>query len=281
MADKPEYTSYCTSIVNEMGFPDFAAAERAYEFNIRSAKQLVMQSQAWRSITQELDNMRSKYSGGRPDLLFYPSELPYEIKLLDKPFESVVGKMFRRNIIYNRNYPKPPREGSIAPNEFYTQIDDLLRTRIVCKYMDGPEFVCKSLSEFCKNNKIEEVHRALNTAAGYYAWHFYFKVDIEISLGGSIVDCSIWVEIQLSTQLAEVITSLTHSLYENRRMNQGRMQEDRWEWKATSPEFKSAYLGHGLHLLEGVIQSFKDDILNSDQPLEEDSNKIAAMGAEE
>ena len=71
-----------------------------------------------------------------------------------------------------------------------------------------------------------------------------------------------WAELQLSTQLAEVITSLTHGLYEKRRAASGDDRGGNWKWDAGSPLFRSAYLGHGLHLLEGVIQTFRDDVLD-------------------
>jgi hypothetical protein len=80
-------------------------------------------------------------------------------------------------------------------------------------------------------------------------------------LNGEVQERHIWVEIQLTTQLAEVITSLTHGLYAERREGTARAKHGVWKWDAGSQRFRSAYLGHGLHLLEGVIQIFRDDVL--------------------
>ena len=77
-------------------------------------------------------------------------------------------------------------------------------------------------------------------------------------LHGEVQEHMMWAELQLSTQLAEVITSLTHGLYEERRAASGDDRGGNWKWDAGSPLFRSAYLGHGLHLLEGVIQTFRE-----------------------
>jgi hypothetical protein len=68
------------------------------------------------------------------------------------------------------------------------------------------------------------------------------------------------------TQLAEVITSLTHVLYEERRDGTADGGDGSWKWEARSQRFRSAYLGHGLHLLEGIIQTFKDEMLARPSP---------------
>ena len=147
------------------------------------------------------------------------------------------------------------------PLKLYEEIDDLVRTRIVCKYMDGPEFVCQELENYCKDADLEFNYREKSTDAGYYAWHFYFRSQVELMLDGEVRAYAMWVEVQLSTQLAEVITSLTHDLYEERREDGADIKNGGWNWDASSQRFRSAYLGHGLHLLEGVIQTFRDDVL--------------------
>jgi hypothetical protein len=127
--------------------------------------------------------------------------------------------------------------------------------------MDGPKFVCAELSTYCADKNIPCHYRELSTDAGYYAWHFYFKAPVEIMpLGGDVESRLMWVEIQLTTQLAEVIGALTHGLYEERRTGRSSQDGD-WKWDANSQRFRSAYLGHGLHLLEGIIQTFRDDVL--------------------
>ncbi|UQY33150.1 hypothetical protein K8U54_15630 [Pseudomonas fulva] len=259
MAQKPSFEEFKASCLEAIGLPDIPTAEKAHRMNMLAASAEANSSHIWAGVLDTLKNMGSEYSGGRSELLFYPADAASDLKIHTKPLESTLLKIYRNNVIYNRNYPEAPRAGLIDPVDMYSAIDDLLRTRIVCKYMDGPKFVCHKLEAFCQAQGAEYNHRSLSTDAGYYAWHFYVRFSAPVNIAGNIKDCSMWIEIQITTQLAEVITSLTHSIYEERRVSGGNKGE--WKWEAESPEFKSAYLGHGLHLLEGVIQSFKDDMI--------------------
>jgi hypothetical protein len=258
---KPSLEEFSLSVITALGFNDHAAAERNYEFNLRAAHQAVSAGAIVSGIGAVLRAMPARYANGRPDLLFYPAEIPHELGLLKKPFLSVLNKLYRRNILYNRRYPKPPQEGIIEPQELYEGIDDLIRTRLVCKYMDGPRFVCEELSRHCTGSAIEHRYKELSTEAGYYAWHFYLQAPVELMLDRLVEQKAMWIEIQISTQLAEVITALTHELYEARRFGPIDPKGRDWRWDASSQRFRSAYLGHGLHLLEGIIQNLKDDIL--------------------
>jgi hypothetical protein len=77
-----------------------------------------------------------------------------------------------------------------------------------------------------------------------------------------VVSKEIWVEIQFATQLSEVLTILTHDLYKTRRVSAFPKKDQKgWKWDPASAEFRSAYLGHGLHLLEGLIQALKDELV--------------------
>ena len=258
--EKPTAESYRQSAIAELGFETSQLAERAYQFNMRAAHQSALSSPELGQITARLRSMPDRYAPGRDHLLFYPA-IPQELSLLIKPFASTVDKLYRSNILYNRQYPELPTEGGIEPRQFYEKIEDLLRTRLVCKYMDGPRFVCEDLKQFCDQNGIQSKFRELSTSAGYYAWHFYVQVSVELMLDTQVVPKGVWVEIQISTQLAEVLTALTHELYEARRSSGAGPKNNDWKWDASSRDFRSAYLGHGLHLIEGVIQNLKDDLL--------------------
>lgn len=276
---KPSSDEYQLSVLSALGFEsDFAKAETTYEFNMRAARSST-QTGSFLELVSALREIPSSYLNGRPELLFYPAAIEDDLALRTKPFSSVVGKLYRRNVLYNRRWPAPPKGGWLEPTELYENIDDLLRTRLVCRYLDGPKFVCERLALACSHLGVEHNIRTLSTDAGYYAWHFYFRMDVELALGANIESRLMWVEIQLTTQLAEVITALTHGLYEQRREGAG--NGDDWKWEPASPEFRSSFIGHGLHLLEGVIQTFRDDVLPSGSssaanPLPEDDNTEAA-----
>jgi hypothetical protein len=262
---KPSEEEFVADFVQQLGFPDLAGATLSFEFNIRMANQEAVGSKEMAGLLETLRSLPEKYAPGRPDLLFYP-KLPAELPLLTKTFRGAANKAFRRNVLYNKRFPNPPREGLIAPAKLYEDIEDLLRTRLVCKYLDGPQFVCERLMQYCSTNGIDSHFRDLSTNSGYYAWHFYFRVPVLLSLGGKVEQRSMFVEIQLTTQLAEVLAALTHDLYAANRMAGLETQDRSWIWDANSQRFRSAYLGHGLHLFEGVIQNLKDDLIRTSSP---------------
>jgi hypothetical protein len=264
---KPSFEQYLLKATSALGFVDDPTnAERTYEFNLRAARQSVSSCEVMSDILNALKEMTLQYAGGNPQLLFYPADKIDDLSILQKPFKSTIDKIYRRNVLYNRSYPDAPPDGLIDVAQLYENIDDLLRTRLVCKYMDGPKYVCERLTAHCEAHGVASHFRELSTDAGYYAWHFYFRAPAEIMINNIVEPKSIWVEIQLTTQLAEVIDSLTHGLYEARRA--GRLDAERkdWKWDASSQRFRSAYIGHGLHLLEGIIQSYKEDVLDAISP---------------
>lgn len=140
-------------------------------------------------------------------------------------------------------------------------------------------FVCERLKEYCVDNNIECKYRELSSDSGYYAWHFYFRVPVELSIGGEINNAQMWLELQLTTQLAEVITSLTHDLYATRRG--GGADDPYWKWDAGSARFRSSFIGHGLHLLEGVIQSFRDSVMHDRKSSQDEAAKTHIELADE
>jgi hypothetical protein len=67
------------------------------------------------------------------------------------------------------------------------------------------------------------------------------------------------VEIQLTTQLQEVLRSLTHPFYEAERLLRN-PDKGKWKWDFSSGRFKVGYLSHTLHLLESVILETRDKV---------------------
>lgn len=261
MSERPSFEIFLAQAVKDLGFPDHKEAERQYLFNIRAARSAVEQNDISKSLSDFLKELSINYSTDRPDILFSHGARAPELQFLVKPFDSVVEKIYRRTILYNRQYPSPPRGDNLGINNFYTEIDDLIRTKIICRYMDGPQYICRHIKDKFDDMGIVCNYRDLSTEAGYYAWHFYFKMPVDIIINKVIEEISVWVEIQFATQLSDVISMLTHDIYKNRRSNVEGVANKTWKWEPTSREFRSAYLGHGLHLLEGVVQSLKDEVL--------------------
>jgi VCBS repeat-containing protein len=99
---------------------------------------------------------------------------------------------------------------------------------------------------------------------GYYAYHLYVTFPVKVfDLSWNVVDVTSEVEIQATTQLQEVLRSLTHHFYAANRLQRDR--SGKWKWEFGSTQFKVGYLSHTLHLLESVIVESRDRLLSEDR----------------
>ena len=53
-----------------------------------------------------------------------------------KPYSSVVDKTFRLNCNWNRDFPREPPNGWIKSINWFSMLDDLVRTTLVCRYLE-------------------------------------------------------------------------------------------------------------------------------------------------
>lgn len=180
------------------------------------------------------------------------------LEVLIKPFDSFLLKTFRKNIGENRNWPANPDGGWFIPNACFGKVNDMLRTIVVIKYLDGIQFFLDRLKSFCDGQNVD-CHVVLEARVdGYYAAHSYVKQTFEIpkpTWDTEIVE--ITVEIQATTQLQDAIRKLLHTYYEDRRR---RVQKEgrKWQWDYSSDEFAANYLGHILHYVEGMIVEIRE-----------------------
>jgi hypothetical protein len=136
--------------------------------------------------------------------------------------------------------------------------------------MDGPEFVCGALQEHAKALDLESDVYAMSSERGYYAWHFYVRLPVNVIIESDVEEKLAHLEIQVTTQLADVLTDLTHGLYEAERSAPPAKRDDSWKWEPGQTRFKSAFMGHTLHMLEGIILTLKDEVIGAtpEQPAE-------------
>lgn len=177
--------------------------------------------------------------------------------LLIKPFESVVEKAWRRNCLENSEWPDPPEQGWLTPDNWYDETSDVVRTTLVVKYLDAVAIVRDGLQELATNHGAPCRAELAARSEGYYAAHVdvWFRVELPPRLTWDTVRVSARVEIQITTQLQEVIRRLLHQQYESDRVK--RPPED-WEWDYRGDAFRVNYLGHVLHYLEGKIMDERE-----------------------
>lgn len=185
----------------------------------------------------------------------------YSPDLCTKPFSSAIDKSFRQNVLWNINFPEAPKSGWITKENISYKFNDLVRGYLVCRFVDGPGFLAEKLGQYAKSHGLESRSYSQERDDGYYAYHFYVKIPVKIvdeSLNDFIVD--IEVEIQVTTQLQDVLRSITHKFYENERTSINN-DSGKWKWNFESGKFKAGYLSHTLHLLESIILESRNSTL--------------------
>src|ERR1051326_7193736 len=138
MATHPRPTTisdYLEWASTALGF-DFrsAATRNRYDMNIQNAQNAVQNSPFMREFQTFLrhneENCLQRTGAG---LL-----MGSEITVMKKPFDSTVTKSYRVNVLRNKNFPDAPRGGWVGPDNWYGKFDDLVRSTLVCKFLDGP-----------------------------------------------------------------------------------------------------------------------------------------------
>lgn len=204
---------------------------------------------------------------GSPLLTRAPSDFTLRVK----PFESMVDKSFRQNVVWNKRWPSNPRltlgtmkmEEWVTPSNWHLAFDDIVRGTLVLRYIDGPSFLSAWLTDEATSRGLTTRVEARALDDGYYAYHFYVQLVVEMFKSDwSMFSGKLWIEIQLTTQLQEVARDLSHGFYAERRVQP--RGETAWKWEYTSPRFKSAYISHTLHLIEGLIVELRDGLVALD-----------------
>jgi ppGpp synthetase/RelA/SpoT-type nucleotidyltranferase len=185
-------------------------------------------------------------SAKAPDLLLY-----------QKPLGSLINKLYRQNCLWNRSWSEPPKGGWITYQNCFTRIDDLIRTTLVCKYVDGPEIVATAIKEAAREAGLTARAGPRATDAGYYAWHTYVSIPARVIVADQVVEVLFQVEFQMPTLLQSVLRELTHRFYEqSRAAPAGDKTELRWDYD--SHRFRAEYLGHTLHLVDAMVLELRE-----------------------
>lgn len=250
MPNKPDIGEYKNWLKEKHKVEITDRSKAYYESVTNKIKNEFEKSDIWTKLLKNLREYNDEYHVERGYQLLM-SDITPEISI--KPFNSFFIKTFRKNIIENKYYPEPPEKGWIIPNEWYSRIGDIIRTTIVVKYLDGVEFIANKIKLLCEQNELDSKIFWEATEEGHYAAHLYIKKQFEIQgIEWDTQKIDISIEIQVTTQLQDVIQRLLHKYYEEKRKNI--VKEDvKWQWNYKSDEFAANYLGHILHYIEGMI----------------------------
>lgn len=233
------------------------SSRQSFEMSMKSAYGLVTDGKFFRNFVSCITKIADEYHELNGCRLLM-SELK-EHGLQSKSFESVVNKCYRINVLENKLYPQNPECGWVTLGKAYEVMNDLVRGRIVCKFIDGPQFLADKLQKYATSLNLKSEIKTHQKDGGYYAYHFYVAIPVTvIDEQRNFVDVSMKVEVQLTTQLQEVLCDLTHELYEALRVQEEKTNLP-WQWDYSSARFKPSFMGHTLHMLEAIILEVRDN----------------------
>ena len=257
MADKPTTVEQYKLWLREHHNVDVRRTETHYDSVTSKICKDVAASPCWQALITNLAGMDQAYLVETTYKLFVEGSLTPQ--LLTKPFESFIVKTFRQNILDNHRWPDGPAEtGWILPPRWFEQINDIVRSLLVVKYLDGVTFAADRISAIVKAQDTTCDIELKAREEGYYAAHLYFPVACEIPREDWDTEkVTISVELQITTQVQEVIRKLLHAYYEEKRITR-EPESATWQWNYKSPEFAANYLGHVLHYVEGMIMDIRE-----------------------
>ena len=258
MTEKPKtIAEYGKWLLSDHGISLDPADKNYYDLATLALLDHLRRSPFWETFIRELPELDSRYQVAKSVPLLMIVKSSPEPKT--KPFVSMVDKSFRKNVLENDGWPLEPTTGWILPDDWLSQVNDVVRTYTVVKYLDGVTYLADALGALAAD--IGLLHRIdyEARAEGYYAAHFYVYLPAEIPRRNfDTRKLQFQLEIQITTQMQDVVRSLTHPFYVGRRSVPPDDPGPKWQWEYDSDEFKANYLAHTLHHMEGLMMDLRE-----------------------
>jgi ppGpp synthetase/RelA/SpoT-type nucleotidyltranferase len=252
-AQKPDFGNYASWLAKTHQVK-LDREKNRYTTAALTIERSIRDSDFWRTFEAERQAIDDTYYADTRYRLFAFTDL----ELFRKPWQSFMDKTYRKNVLLNPNWPGAPDTGWLLPENWFEQIHDIVRTTLVVKYLDGVQNLTQALEEIAFRRDVDFEFNLEARDEGYYAAHAYASVQVPIPTDNwTVATKNVQFEIQITTQLQEVIRRLTHQEYETRRKSEPE-PNTKWQWDFRAPAFTPNYLGHILHYMEGMIMEVRD-----------------------
>lgn len=203
----------------------------------------------WRNVKQQLQSWKNEFRTLTGDSLLTERNLP---NFGSKSVKSIKGKLYRegrkdekyKDEVFDEGTPPIPK------------INDLVRTRISCRYIDGVEFLSGKLDTQASLLNLKPKRDRIGRLEGYFAQHINFTVDVFYRIGGQNIPATVICEIQIATQLSTIVWDTNHSIYERYRSSYENQEE--WQWNPKDIRFIARQMGHTVHLVDGLLVQVRD-----------------------
>jgi hypothetical protein len=136
------------------------------------------------------------------------------------------------------------------------RLNDLVRTRFICNYMDGVEFLTKKILGLAEEWELRPSRERVGLVEGYFAQHLNFWHRVVYRFAGAEQIGAVSCEIQVATVLSTRLWEARHPLYEVARRDSGHPED--WQWNPKDPRFISNQLGHMIHLADGLLVQLRE-----------------------
>ncbi len=213
----------------------------------------------WREVGLLLYDWGDSYSKQKEALLYQGA--PSLPRLANKPWQSFLSRTWRENVQNNKGWPEAPGGGWWLPDNWFERAWDIVRTRFVVRYLDGVQTLAENLVEVAQDKFGLEAHcDAEAKADGYYAYHVYIRQPFSVAAldYNGRQERSSNVEIQVMTELAEVISALTHTYYEVRRDSAPLEKPKGWDFDDL--EVQATEIARQCFPLEKDIERLREEI---------------------
>lgn len=204
----------------------------------------------WGSIKAEVAKWSNEYrTNNSGNLLAKPGLSNF----IGKKESRIIGKLYNKRLNGENNDKLFDITGPPIPI-----LNDLVRNRISCQFVDGVEFLSNKIVELAKKNDMEVKRSREGRIEGYFAQHINFYENVFYRFAGSVIPAKVICEIQIATELSTRIWEGTHAIYETAREN--KEDPDDWQWNPSDPRFISRQLGHMIHLADGLLVQLRESV---------------------
>lgn len=113
-------------------------------------------SEFFKGLLQSLHEWSHGYQGVTGHALF-SSAHPPELQLHLKPWESFLSRTWRHNVLNNDSWPESPDGGWYLPSNWFERLWDVVRTRLVVRYLDGVVWLAERIEQLAAQDGLEFV----------------------------------------------------------------------------------------------------------------------------
>jgi len=255
----PKLEDYIDFLEDKLLRFEIGELQKYYERVVYAMRKNFEESSFLKQLNDNLRTYHQDYVQQNEYPLFSRIE-PIEIKV--KPFHSMLEKCYRQDVIDNPRWKEAEFNWDSAyvwidPTTCFERFNDILRTRLSVRYLDGAIFLLEKTERLADSLNLKHSHRYKAEEEGYYAIHFYLTCPFEIqSKDSGLKKIESKVEVQINTEVQNLILDLSHKYYEERRMKK-RNVDEKWQWDYDCEEFTPNYLGHIIHYIEGMIMEVR------------------------